>query len=379
MKKQFLVLAIFVLATLASLTSTFAQDITGNVTCPTPNPVNPTCLSSDALHPIPGTPYLYTITVPNIVSGSGEYTWYVTQNQNFITAGALNTASADGDPGTWIAGVGTGGGTYNNAVGGTDKIEITWNSFVHDPLNPVFVVIQVRGTNAADCPVNNMKVYVIQPVNAFTLDIAAVTDAASGTDITLGATAQSCFPDVVSAKYDVTNNEVDYNFGTSYLYFMVTAANFSKEWRPSFLLGGLTEGANLQTAEIDWAYSSTPTSWNAMIPPTGTYNGTWTTTGQVDAKAANGTVGAAGECILVRVTVNHDSFEGIAAEPITLAVDGQTQLSLATPFKDLHYADCSDDGFTNDVATHTINPRPNIQDATPPATNDLLPIGDPTN
>ncbi len=379
MKKQILFLAFFVLATLAGLTSTFAQNITGNVICATPTAVDPDCLGSDALHPMPGSPYMYTITVPNIVTGSGEYTWYVTQNQAFITAGVLNTASADTDPGTWVAGVGTGGGTYNNSVGGTDKIEITWNSFVHDPLNPVFVVIQVRGSNAADCPVNNLKVYVIEPVNAFTLDIAAVTDAPSGTDITLGATAESCFPDVVSAKYDVVNKEVDYNFGTSYLYFMVTAANFSDSWRPSFELSGLDVTANMQTATVEWAYSGAPTAWNSMIPPTGNYNGVWTTTGTVDAQVANGTVGTTGECILVKVTVNHDSYEGIAAEPITLAVDGQTQLGLATPFKDLHYADCSDDLFANDVVTHTIQPRPNIQDATPPATDDLLPIGDPTN
>lgn len=378
MKKQFLFLTILTLAIFAGTSNVFGQALTGNIaTCPIPTAIDPTCISSDAFHPIPGTPYMYEITVPNIAGGSGEYTWYVTQDQNFVAAGVLNNATADAIPGNFIAGIGAGGGTYNNnAGGGTNDIEITWNSFAHDPANPVFVVIQVRGTDAADCPVNNLKVYVIEPVNAFTLDIAAVTDAAAGSDVTYGATAVSCFPDVVSATWNSATNRVDYDFGTSYIYFMVTAANFTDSWRPSFQVSGLD--GTIQTAALDWALSGTPTAWN-NLPFTGTapdYNGIYTDpAGQVDVQDASGTVGAAGECILVRLTVTHNYYEGIADQPITLAVDGETQLALATTMKDVHHTDCSDDGFTNDVATHTLESRPEIQDNTAPAGDDFLPIG----
>jgi len=382
MKKQFLFFTIFVLAIFAGSSKVFGQQLTGNIaTCPVPTAIDPTCISSDAFHPIPGTPYMYEITVPNIAAGSGEYTWYVTQDPNFVAAGVLNNATADGVPGNFIAGIGAGGGTYNNsAASGTNQIEIIWNSFAHDPANPVFVVIQVRGTDAADCPVNNLKVYVIEPVNAFTLDIAAVTDAAAGSDVTYGATAVSCFPDVVSATWDATNAEVDYDFGTSYLYFMVTAANYTTSWRPSFQVSGI-DGA-IQEVALDWALSSTPTAWN-NVPFTGTapdYNGIYTDAAViVDVQDASGTVGAAGECILVRLTVTHNHYEGIVDQPITVAVDGETQLAMATPMKDVHHVDCSDDGFTNDVATHTLESRPDVQDNTAPASDDFLPIGPDNN
>jgi hypothetical protein len=129
---------------------------------------------------------------------------------------------------------------------------------------------------------------------------------------------------------------------------------------------------------LDWALFSSPTTWN-NLPFQGTapdYNGIYTdAAGQVDVQDASGTVGAAGEAILVRLTVTHNYYEGIADQPITLAVDGETQLALATTMKDVHHADCSDDGFTNDVATHTLESRPDIQDNTAPAGDDFLPIG----
>ena len=111
---------------------------------------------------------------------------------------------------------------------------------------------------------------------------------------------------------------------------------------------------------------------------TGAGNADYTTTSQVDAKDASGTVGTAGECIIVRVTVVNQKFEGLAVEPIVLAVDGQTQLSLATPLKDIHTgsgAQCGkDDNFDNDKATHNLQPRPTITDGisdTPNPTNYL--------
>ena len=130
------------------------------------------------------------------------------------------------------------------------------------------------------------------------------------------------------------------------------------------------------------ALSSTPTSWNSL-PFTGTapdYNGEYSDPSAVVlVQDPSGTVGTAGECILVRMTVTHKHYEGISAQAITLAVDGVTQLAAATPANDVHHADCSSDGFDNDIATHTLQPRPEIQDNTAPAGDDFLPVGEVGN
>mgnify|MGYP001362490856 CR=1 FL=1 len=355
MKKQLFILTLALFA--IGISGAYAQ-----ITCPTPRPVE--CLTSDALHPIAGNPYTYTLNVPT-PPGTKSYQWYVTQDPNFMAGGILNSGTATLVGGPLVAAY---TGTYNVSTADQNSIEIIWQSFVYDPLAPVFVVINVVNAGAT-CNTQNLKVYKIEPQIAFTLDLANVTSA--NTTQNYGEQNSFCIHDVVSATYDATAPEgVIYDYGVDYMYFAVTAANYSTSWMPSIQLNGIDLE---ETVAVDWAYGGTSTP--AAFTAAGSFTlaaGTWTTTTPVLAQAANGGVGQAGECILIRVALDHSNaalnYEGIANETVTLAVNGVTNLA-GTPIPDIHYltgAGCGlDDGFANDVSTQVLLARPDVQSATP--------------
>lgn len=365
MKKQLfiLIIALFVIG----IYSADAQ-----ITCPIPRTIE--CLSADALHPIAGTSYTYEVNVPT-PPGTKSYTWYVTQDQNFVVGGILNNTT-DLEPigGTYVNAAGP---NYNVSTANQNTISITWQSYVYDPLQPLFVVISVDNVGTT-CNTHNLKVYKIEPRNAFTLDVANVNQ--SGATLGYGADSPFCISDIVSATYDATAPEgVLYDFGVDYMYFAVTAANWNTSWMPSLQVTGMLAGENVTA--VEWAYStSSPTTYTVA----GTFtlaSGTWTTDIPVLAQVTGGAVGPGGECILIRVTLDHSvagpSFQGIVDEPITLAVDGVT--NLVTPLiPDVHHAAGSScglpDGFTNDLVIQTLLARPDIQTgATMPAPG-LLPV-----
>ena len=327
--------------------------------CATPNPVE---CPSDALRPVPGSPYTYSITVPNSAAFTDglKYRWFVTQDPNILTTtGGVTSFTSDIKPGD-----GTGlhiqsaVANYNDLVNGTNEIEITWKSFVHVPTAPVLVVIYVVGEDG--CLTNNMEVYEIQPVHAFTLDIENM--ASDGTIASSGH--ETCVSPVESAIYNPGTKTMAMNYGTNYLYFAVNAANFTDSWLPEFQLTG--HGG--RTATIEWqrpALANVATGWNAATVP-------------VQATAGPGeSVGAAGECIIVRVTIAHLAEQTTADLPITLAVNGimnnPTRADLAVAdytvrtFEDVHYTDCATDGFTNDIANQVIKQRPDLDSTTPNA------------
>lgn len=367
MKKQLLTLSL-VLLTLFVGNRVFGQNITAPIVCQAAQTIQ--CLPGDALHVIPGSPYLYTVAVPNITATTGQFMWFVTQNPNFITTGTLNTANAENPNGTGtiLAGVGTTGGGYLNTPAGTATIELIWKAF--DPTLDVFVVIQVTGTDAADCPVNNLKVYKILPQNAFTLDIANV-DANAGTPAALAwnLPISTCVPGIVTATYDDATTTVKYDYGQSYAYYLINAANFSGNYVLNFQIDGVANG---EVVTAEWAYNAGATLTWTPLTITGTAPSQLTATTTVNAQAANQTVGSSGECILVRLLIDHTTSvlifnEGIVAEPIQMAIDGTTGGALLLP--DLHHATGANcglaDGFTNDKATHTLRPRPQINATTP--------------
>ena len=358
MKKQIFILVVLVLATFANVNKSFGQILTGALSCPTPRTI--TCLTADAMHPVAGTAYTYEVTVPLPLTGTKTFKWIVTQEQTFITNGTLNITAAEIVGGQHIFAAGNELNAVSADPAGKD-ISITWKAFVPDPSLPVFVVIYVE--NAITCTTQNLKVYKIEPVNAFTLDIANVD--VSGTVANWNVDGASCFAPIASAIYSSGPDGITYDYGKNYIYYTVTAANFNTSWRPVFQLSGLNAA---QTSSIDWSYSNAPTVWNAM---TGAGNGSYTTAGQVDAKAVGGSVGSNGECIIIRVTILNQKFEGLAVEPITLAVDGKTDLTQipAKQTPDVHHAGavgvCGlSDGFANDFATHNLQPRTTITDAT---------------
>ncbi len=334
----------------------------------TPRAVDATCLSNDALHPMPGTPYNYSITVPT-PAGAKEYTWLVTQDQNFITAPGTLTPTRETTSGNLLAATGTG---YNIPSNATETLSLTWKSFIYDAARPVFVVVQVRSAVTGACSPNNLKVFMIQPINAFTLDISNV-GADKTTVSNFGIPIERCVSDIVSATFDAASPQgVLYDYGIDYLYYIVSAANFSTSWRPSLKISGLDSKETV--TEVEW-FRPTDTRFAAPEPMILTA-GIYSATNPVTALNSSGTVGAAGESILIRVTIDHtngaNKYEGITDETITLAVDGQTQLA-STPIGDIHHSstipvanpDCGkEDGFLYDVAIQTIKARPDIQSAT---------------
>lgn len=351
----------------------------GQVTCPIPRPVDILCLPSDALHPIAGRPYDYTVVVPT-PPGTKQYTWFVTQDQAFIAAGIL-TANRETVPGLHIAASGVG---YNDPLTGLPTLSLTWKGFIPDPLLPVFVVIHVQNTASTPdaCVTMNMKVFKILPVNAFTLDIANVN--ALGVASPLETAIDRCIHDIVTATYDAAAPEgVIYDFGVDYLYYVVTAANFTDSWRPSVQLAGVDAQETVTAVEWarpnDFAFASP----NAMPLTAGTY----ISTNPVLALDPSGTVGLLGECILIRVTIDHSNgvgfqYQGLADETITLAVDGVTAITVVPPLPDVHYSSTLPvanalcglaDGFLYDLAVQTIKPRPDITAPTMPAPG-LLPV-----
>jgi hypothetical protein len=368
MKKQLLIMIVALFA--LGISGAYAQ------TCPTPRTIE--CLTSDALHPVAGTPYTYEVTVPT-PPGTNYFTWYVTQNQQFINAGVLNnTTNLEPIGGTYVN---AASAWYNTSTAGQNTISITWQSFTYDPANPVFVVINVVNDNGT-CNTQNLKVYRIEPQNAFTLDLANVdqTGATMGYDVD----NSFCIHDVVSATYNGTDGVI-YDFGVDYMYFVVTAANWNTSWLPSIQLTGIDAA---ETVTVEWAYApTTPATFTAD----GTFTlaaGTWTTATPVLAQAAGGNVGALGECIMIRVTLDHSdgvnpSYEGLTDEPVTLAVDGQTNLAAVPTTPDVHYSNTAPvanalcglaDGFQFDLATQTLTARPNIQTGPTMPAPGLLPV-----
>jgi hypothetical protein len=372
MKKQLFIL-IMVLLTI-SFSTAYGQLA--------PRPV--TCLTPDALHPIAGTPFTYEITVPT-PAGTKEYTWFATQDQHFINAGVL-TANREAIPASAIIAA-TGAG-YNNPATGTNTVSITWKSFAYNPANPVFVVIQVKNTASTPdaCVSQNMKVYKILPQNAFTLDIGNLLTGATpdegGTLVAgYGTNLDRCIHDIVDAQYDATAPEgVIYDFGTDYMFYEVVAANFSGSWKPSFTLTGVDAE---ETVAVEWSTDKLFTTPHALTLAAGV----WASVDVYTVVDASGTVGAAGESIYVRVTLDHSTtlnYEGLTDEIVSLAVDGLTNLSAPAieQLGDVHTiagggppATCPwVDLYANDIAMQTLKPRPTINaGATMPAPG-LLPV-----
>jgi len=367
MKKQLLIVLVALLA--IGLNSTFGQ----TVTCPDPR-VDPTCIPGDALHPAAGIPYTYEVLVPT-PPGTQEFTWFATQEDNFIAGGVL-TPIRETLPGSTLI-LATGAG-YNDPATGTNTVSITWNSYLYDPLNPVFVVIQVKvDAGAGGCVTQNMKVFKIEPINFFTLDIQNVN--AAGVAQAYDTPIDRCIHDIVTATYDATPPEgVIYDFGVDYLYYVVTAAKFSTSWLPSVKLTGVD--AQETITAVEWAR---PNDFAFALPnqmPLTATPGVYTSTDPVLVVDPSGTVGTAGECIIIRVTVDHSNgvgfqYQGLTDEQITLAVDGVTNL-IGTPLPDVHYTNpgCGlADGFDNDIAVQTIKARPDITAPAMPAPG-LLPV-----
>jgi hypothetical protein len=381
MKKQILLL---IVAFLASMSVAFGQAPNLGAAlaeCPEPTTITAACVANAGpLNPIAGTEYTYTVTIPTPPGGK-QFHWFVTTDLNFIATGdlTLNREAGDGT-GPHIAASGLNYNVKTAGPVGDNSVDITWKAFTHNPLQPVLLVVYVEDD---DCQTNNLEAFLIRPVHAFTLDIASVNSVDGSINITNDH--EICVSPVQTATYVITNpatgeGEIQFNYGTNYMFFVVTAANFSHSWLPSFEISGAGMRDSRIVTEVAWAYPAAAVSgtWTAMTGSGGT--GTeFTSTTPVLAQATNGTVGEDGECIVVRVTIANNQVETTIDDPITLAVDGVMRDPGATAgneyanalLGDIHYAEgpASEcpwiDLFENDKSTQILAPRPDINENDP--------------
>ncbi len=371
MKKQILFLAMFTLALIfAGINNVFGQVDDAALdaaiaACPVPAVLN--CGTGGALTPLPGQVYTYDIAV----TGTGTTIhWFVTTDLNVIATGAVLTSNIEQPGGTYVLTAGTstltGNATYDDAANEGDILEVSWNYFTATP--PVLLV--AFAVDAAGCT-NNIEVYRIEPIFNFVLDIAALEDDGTIQD---PANSKECVSPIQSATYaDGTGLTVDY--GDNYIYYIVSAANFVNSWTPTWVVptstGGSTVGA------IQWAYNDgtdlTLATWNAATVP-------------VLAQDASGTVGATGECIIVRINILHGSVnEFVAAETYTLGVNGVMYDAADGDYGNTSLADLDDDpanpgtciNTVTDEAGYIITPRPDVTDEDPTPFETKIPSATP--
>ncbi len=254
----------------------------------------------DALNPIAGKPYNYVVTTT--AAAGSPVKWWATQETSFLNAdGTVNLTNV----------------LYQNADtetydGSTDpSFSVTWTTAqlaaTDYNVTPTFVAAMIT-----DCS-NNLKVYQINPVNGFTVDIKPAPSDFAASTYTDALT--QCFASVASVKW--TTSGMEYDYGKNTLYYEIVAANFTSEWTPTFQIDGLQTG---QSAELKWSYV-TDIANNTEETITLTEGTSKAATKTVAVDAATSTTN--GVSIYVAITVSHTTYEGLSDTPITLSVTGK--------------------------------------------------------
>jgi len=360
MKKQILIFAMFILALIFAGTKSYGQVVykdfvEGTPLCTPAVPLPSACASTAGhLNPTPGQVYNYSITTDP--ADVDQVLWFVTDNSAVLAAGALTT---DRDPGD-----GTGDyilqaepAVYNLAANTQKDIDISWQWFDGET-NEVLLVAYVKG--ASGCS-DNLEVWRIKPIFTFTLDVAALLD-----DGTFGD--EECVSPVESATYTETDGvySLTMDYGENWVFFSVNAANFAHSWMPD--LSAVVTGASTIGA-VEWAYPANAQAaagpWNATTVPV-----------LASASATGGVVGGDGECIVVRVEIQHGNNPtplAAATETVTLSVDGimydaanavYTNASLADVDVDPNDPDSCVQDYT-DTSDYTLKARPQITAVAP--------------
>ena len=352
-------------------------------TCPAPTALDAACAGTlDELHPQAGIEYTYEVLTTT--DATDDILWFVVNYADYSgTDSLINTLgdmsatlatyidAGDGN-GDYISSIGEAN-TYNIApvsgAGGNNdhSIEITWKAF--DGKLPAMVLLVAYVVDDAGCT-DNIAVYRILPIFNFTLDIAAIDD-----DGDVMATPEECVSPIESAFYNATTDvsgegTLTVNYGENWVYFIVTAANFAHSWQPTFEL--TYSGTVADALDASWNYQSaanTATGWTAIDPTTGA------STGPVLVVNALGADDGTGECIVVRVRIDHGTVaeNADAATTVHLGVDGiMYDANAATgdeyinaDLADLHHEDCLSDDFDNDFVDYSLTPRPEIDEVDP--------------
>ena len=355
MKKQILILVMFTLALIFAGNKSFAQDLNylnvGTTECPVPAVLN--CGSTGTvghLNPIPGVVYNYEVAVAPGVS-TGNIQWFVTDDATLIDATGLIAGIEPNDGTSPFLLAATPPAVYNSLTNTSATISVSWQSF-DGVANNVLLVAYVQGENGCS---DNIEVWRIEPAFTFRLEIAGLMP-----DGTASATANECVTPVQSAVYNGTNLTMDY--GDNYVFFVVSAASFVDSWQPTFTVNSTSTPVAL--TDVEWAYPA------QAILPTGTWNAI---TVPVEAQNVLNAVGDDGECIIVRVHVDHGNVENDVVSTVTLGVDGimldaSSGLYTNTDLSDLDNGANPGDPCvvgSNDSAVYTLNPRPSITEVAP--------------
>ena len=238
---------------------------------------------------------------------------------------------------------------------------------------------------------DNIEVYRIIPEPAFTLDIAAYDQDADVYVRDTAAPADECVSPIESAYYTAVANAdpgdgtLTVDYGENWVYFVVNAANYVDSWLPlfDFAYDG-TGGTGILTA--DWTYytgENSASGWNSIDIASGVTNyvvgGGGDETGPTYAQGDGTAVGATGECIVVRVRIDHGNAEN-ALSPVrlTVRVNG-TMYDPEAADASAYYTNTTLEDFGpdgdgdgacdqvdfDDVSNFELTPRPDINEVDP--------------
>lgn len=316
-----------------------------------PRPLDPTTCSFGPLNPIAGVEYDYSATIDPAL---GSAYWFATfDNTTFMSNGIL-TPDQEAIGGDFVS---AAANYQNNATGVTSPTttSITWNSVglaQITPANPLFVVLHYTAP-ATDCA-DNLKVYRLEPANAFQVNV-----------LNLGGTystpVESCISNMLSAEYDLANSCMINDYGIDTLAYEVVAAYFTGGYTPSFRVDGIQVG---QDVDVRWSYSNDITT--SALAGTLSADGVITLSSPVTTALPSTEDGVS---IYVWLVVNHNNYEGLADTPLTFAAAGtnlanqpNVRWDNCTIEVDILAALSAADG--PDYGIHTLNPRPTVTGTT---------------
>jgi hypothetical protein len=374
MKKQILFLAIFSLAVLAGTNNAWGQLTTSGFGT---DPIPLTLCVGTPQQPKAGVPYRYEFLAGSTAT---SYTWWATKDPDFVSTVPTTTNQTSDSLKVSTGDLIAVSANYWDTTG-TAGVDITWSAdllsrtsyqtAVGSPgtvLAPTSTFVVGWGTDGCT---DNIKVWEIDPIPSFTVDITVIDDATRAPLAYADNNAKQCVDEVRAAKYNTTNNNVDYNFGWDTLYYEVVAANFSGDWVPTFFLTGLD--GTIQTAEIGWASSFA----NAQA-------GTFIESGDITAGTITGATGlntalldnSGGVSLYVRVVIENNNYETLVASTIGLSVAGEDE----TGFDITDDVNCTQPATAvlaaaDDATSRSITPRPELEEGT----TIILPVGAVTN
>lgn len=314
MKKQFLTLGLFLLAAMAGINESSAQ--TKAVTWSTPEKLS---CPSDELHPLAGKEYIYKAGVktdPTITADQeGHWRFWATRDRNFIVDGVFNydQAIAEGANGILIEPLDYNKDFEDANADADGEITLSWTSgllnSVINAKDSLYVVAYYQ--NAAGCT-DQANVWVLEPQNFFTVDIIAMDQTQ---DFVLSKngydkTPAVCVDEIQSMT--IKNGELVYDYGDNYIYFEFIAANFTDYWIPEFTLGGDLSEAQVPTYQYTY---ETPDKWNDLTDWKPLVSGTTHIEPEGDYTDA-------GVSVFVRVKIDHNNYENLDGQTLTMYLDG---------------------------------------------------------